>query len=82
MRVNFLEEKLPREHHIKSRHKTQWRFFIKNHYIFCEIYSILAHLHPPRSNPRRVSNYRKNPHGMKTDGFDLVDGMKLMVLKI
>ena len=40
------------------------------------IYSILAHLHPPWDNPKRVSNNTKNLIGNETSGTDPSDGLR------
>ena len=41
------------------------------------LYSILAFLHPPRDNPKRVSIFGELLREIKTNGIDLTNGMKI-----
>ena len=57
--------------------KNQAKVKIKNKDNMCAIHSNLAFLHPPRVNPKRVSNYKTKLDEIKTDGIDLTDGIKV-----
>ena len=60
--------------HVKLPMKNQTLINVRKKEKLPGNFSILAHLHPPGDNPKRVTNHTKNLHEIKIIEIDLTDG--------